>query len=251
MTTPVPDPDPRLVETVRAGLDRVREQVERALDRAGRRGSHVTIVGVTKTVPVEVVRAAWAAGLRDVGENRVQEGRDKQAVLGDLPLRWHLVGHLQRNKVRYVVGSYALLHSLDRLSLAEELSRRASRLGVTIDCLVQVNVSGEASKSGVAPRDLIPLLYAVAPLEGIRIRGLMTIPPQVKDAEDARPYFRELRRLADLVEQEFGGSAAGSSAARVSMEHLSMGMSADFPVAVEEGATIIRVGQALFGPRSA
>jgi len=245
-------PDSSLVETLRARLGEIEERVERALDRSGRPAGSVTIVGVSKTVPAAVVRAAFAAGIRHVGENRVQEGREKQAALDDLPLTWHLVGHLQRNKVRYVVGSWALIHSLDRLALAEELDRRARLAGTVVDCLVQVNIGGEASKSGVAPDGLMALLESLAPLEGIRVRGLMTIPPPADDPQRTRPYFAELRRLAEQVSTAFpAGSEASGAGARIRMEHLSMGMSSDYPVAVEEGATIIRVGEALFGPRSA
>src|SRR5690606_34629110 len=154
-------------------------------------------------VPAAVVRAAYAAGLRHAGENRVQEGRQKQAALEDLPLTWHLVGHLQRNKVRYVVGSWALIHSLDRLALAQEIDRRARQAGTVVDCLVQVNIAGEASKSGVAPGGLLDLLASLVPLSGIRVRGLMTIPPPAGDPERTRPYFAELRRLAEQVSRAF------------------------------------------------
>ncbi|HEX6988366.1 MAG TPA: YggS family pyridoxal phosphate-dependent enzyme [Bacillota bacterium] len=244
--------DAGAIADLRARLETVHETVDRALARAGRPAGSVTVVGVSKTVPAAVVRAAFVAGLRHVGENRIQEGRQKQADLADLPLTWHLVGHLQRNKVRYVVGSWALVHSLDRLPLAEELDRRARRAGVVVDCLVQVNVGGEATKSGVAPDGLLPLLESLVPLEAIRVRGLMTIPPPAGDPERVRPYFAALRRLAERAAQAFPGRPGDTGpAARIRMEHLSMGMSSDYPVAVEEGATIIRVGEALFGPRSA
>ena len=240
------------MEALRRRLEAITERVEDALARAGRPPGSVTIVGVSKTVPAEVVEAAFAAGLRHVGENRVQEGREKQAALAHLPITWHLVGHLQRNKVRYVVGSWALIHSLDRLALAEEIDRRARRAGIVVDCLVQVNIGGEATKSGVAPEGLMALLESLAPLEGIRVRGLMTIPPPAEDPERTRPYFARLRELAEQVSRAFpAGPDASGAGARIRMEHLSMGMSADYPVAVQEGATIIRVGEALFGPRSA
>jgi pyridoxal phosphate enzyme (YggS family) len=217
---------------IRANLERVRERVARAAERAGRRAEDVLLVGVSKTVDVERIRAAVEAGLAALGENRVQEARDKIAVLGR-PVPWHLVGHLQTNKVKDALELFDLVHSLDRLELARECDRRARARGRPVDALLQVNVAGEASKGGVAPDDVEAAMAAIAALDHVRVRGLMAIPPEVARPDDARPWFRALAALA----------------ARHRLAELSMGMSADFEVAIEEGATMVRVGTAIFGPR--
>jgi pyridoxal phosphate enzyme (YggS family) len=189
-------------------------------------GRQITLVAVTKTHPPETVRAAFAAGLSTFGENYVQELGAKQAALADLPVAWHFVGHLQRNKAKDVVGRVALVHGVDSAALAEALARRATSIQ---DVLIEVNVGGEASKAGVAPADLAALLRAIAPLDKVRCRGLMAIPPP----GGGRAHFQRLAALA----RDHG------------LPELSMGMSDDFELAVEEGATIVRVGTALFGPR--
>lgn len=222
---------------------RLRADITAALAAAGDPDRDVTVVAVSKTFPPEAIRAAWAAGVREFGENKVQEARGKQAALEDLDVRWHMVGHLQTNKVKYVVDRYDLLHSLDRMTLAYEIDKRARRARSPLDCLVQVNASGEASKWGIPPDELLPFLQRAAGLAGLRIIGLMAIAPLVDDPEQARPVFRSLRRLADEIR------AQGLEA--VEMKHLSMGMTHDYRVALEEGATILRVGRALFGPREA
>jgi pyridoxal phosphate enzyme (YggS family) len=216
---------------IRANLDRVRERIARAAERAGRRPDDVLLIGVTKTVDVDRIRAAVEAGIRALGENRVQEARDKVRVLGR-PVPWHLIGHLQTNKVRDALALFDLIQSLDRLDLARELERRAQDRA-PVDALLQVNVAGETSKGGFAPDDVPAALAEIARLPHVRVRGLMTIPPAVTRAEDARPWFRA---LADLAK-------------RHGLADLSMGMSADFETAVEEGATMVRVGTAIFGPR--
>lgn len=217
---------------IAANLARVRERIARAAERAGRRAEDVLLVGVSKTVEVERIRAAVAAGLPALGENRVQEAREKIAALGR-PVPWHLVGHLQTNKVRDALALFDLIHSLDRLDLARELDRRARQRGQAVRTLLQVNVAGEATKGGFAPDQVDAALEALAGLDGVRVEGLMTIPPPVERAEDARGWFRALAALGK----------------RLGLPHLSMGMSADFEVAIEEGATIVRVGTAIFGPR--
>jgi pyridoxal phosphate enzyme (YggS family) len=194
----------------------------------------VRLIAVSKTVPVERIRLAIAAGVAALGENRVQEARDKIETLGR-PVPWHLIGALQTNKAKDAVRLFDWIHSMDRLELARELDRRARALGRTVDVLVEVNVGEEPQKAGVRPPDIKPLLDAMVGLDGIRVRGLMAIPPAATDPAETRPHFRRLRELRD---------AAG-------LEHLSMGMSADFEVAVEEGATMVRVGTAIFGPRPA
>jgi pyridoxal phosphate enzyme (YggS family) len=214
------------MQDIRANLERVRERVARAAERAGRRAEDVLLVGVSKTVDVARIRAAIAAGLGALGENRVQEARDKITELGRT-VKWHLVGHLQTNKVRDALELFDVIHSVDRIDLARELDRRARAKGRTIDAFVQVNVGGELSK-GVETA-----VGAISALSGLKLRGLMTIPPAVERAEDARAWFRTLRKLAE----------------RHGLPELSMGMSADFEVAIEEGATMVRVGTAVFGPR--
>jgi pyridoxal phosphate enzyme (YggS family) len=197
----------------------------------------VRIVAVTKTHGPEAVRAALAAGLDDVGENRVQEALAKQAQLAGVPVRWHLIGSLQRNKARQVVGRFALIHSVDREDLAAELDRRVSP-GSRQPVLVEVNCSGEGQKSGVEPGGLAPLLVRIAALPGLELRGLMTMAAQSDDERVQRAAFALLRGLRDRME------AAGHR-----LPELSMGMSGDFPAAVEEGATMVRLGTLLFGER--
>jgi hypothetical protein len=220
------------MQDIRSNLERVRERMARAAERAGRRAEDVLLVGVSKTVDVARIRAALAAGLGALGENRVQEARGKVAELGR-PVPWHLVGHLQTNKVREALDLFDVIHSLDRIDLARELDRRARSRGKTIDALVQVNVSGEPTKSGWPPEAVETAVGAITALAGVRLRGLMTIPPMVDRPEDARVWCRMLRKLAE----------------RHGLVDLSMGMSDDFEIAIEEGATMVRVGTAIFGPR--
>jgi pyridoxal phosphate enzyme (YggS family) len=217
---------------IRDNLERVRERIARAAERAGRRAESVLLIGVSKTVEVARIREAVAAGLPALGENRVQEARAKIAELGR-PVPWHLVGQLQTNKAKDAVELFDVIHSLDRLELAQELHKRALQRGRPVEVLVQVNLAGEAQKGGVAPESLGELLEAVATLDHVRVRGLMAIPPETPDPEDTRVWFRTLRKLGE----------------RVALPELSIGMSADFEVAIEEGATMVRVGTAIFGAR--
>lgn len=217
----------------------VRERIERAAARRSRSGSDVTLVAISKTFPADVVRAAVAAGVTDLGENRAQELREKVSAVGG-QARWHFVGHLQTNKVRYVVGNAALIHSVDRFGLAEAVARRARNMGLVQDVLVEVNVSREAAKQGVDPARAVALAEEISSLEGLAVRGLMTMAPLVGDAQETRPYFAELAELGGALVRRVPDAV-----------ELSMGMSRDFEVAVEEGATIVRVGEAIFGPRPA
>ena len=219
---------------VRANLERVQAAIAGACRRAGRPAGEVLLVAVSKTMDVARVRQAIDAGVVALGENRVQEAKEKIEALGH-PVPWHLIGHLQTNKAKDAVRLFDCIQSLDRLDLAREIDRRARALGRTVDALIEVNVGDEPQKAGARPDEVKALLDATGSLGGIRIRGLMAIPPAVASAELSRPYFRRLRELRD---------ACG-------LEHLSMGMSADYEVAVEEGATIVRVGTAIFGPRAA
>lgn len=219
-------------------LRSVEEVVAQAQQRGG--WSHpVTIVAVTKTHGPDAVRAAVAAGIRAVGENRVQEAVAKMALVPELPVEWHLIGSLQRNKVRQVIGRFALVHSLDRLELAEEFARRLPA-GTRQRVLVEVNCSGEAQKAGVVPDRLPGLLDDLARFGGLAVEGLMTMAPFTADPVVQRRVFRQLRELRD--------QAAGRGHR---LPELSMGMSGDYPVAVEEGATMIRLGTILFGEREA
>jgi pyridoxal phosphate enzyme (YggS family) len=216
----------------------VRSEIADACERSGRDASEVTLVAVAKTFPVDRVVAIIAAGVPDIGENRAQELKEKATVVGERAV-WHFIGPLQTNKVRQVVGVAALIHSVDRYGLGEAIARRARSIGVVQDVLVEVNVGGESSKTGVEPQRAVALARELSDLEGLRVKGLMAIPPQVEDAEDARAYFRDLRGLGAQLSQAIEGA-----------DHLSMGMSGDYHIAIEEGATLVRVGRAIFGPRS-
>lgn len=215
----------------------VRDRIAAAAVRAGRAPGEVTLVAVSKGFGVASMRQALAAGQRDFGENRVQEALEKYKELGT-QVRWHFIGRLQRNKVRLLMGWVDCIHSVDRVELANEIDRRAQG---AVEVLIEVNVSGEPAKGGVEPARLPALLAAVAPLTGIRVVGLMGMAPRSASAEDVRPVFRHLARLRDDAAREFPTLA---------IHHLSMGMSQDYEVAVEEGATIVRVGEAIFGRRT-
>ena len=217
---------------IAANLARVRERLALAAERAGRRPDDVLLIGVSKTVDVERIRLAVAAGVRVLGENRVQEAKSKVAELGR-PAAWHLIGHLQTNKVKDALPLFDLIQSLDRLELAHELERRAAAQGRVVEALLQVNVASEASKGGFAPDAVSEALDTIGTLSHVRVRGLMAIPPEVERAEESRPWFRRLREMAD----------------KHGLRDRSMGMSGDFEVAIEEGATMVRVGTAIFGPR--
>lgn len=228
-------------ELIAERLARVKETIAEACARAGRDPAEVTLIAVTKTIPADVIQAAISAGVEHIGENRVQEARDKFPHVPAGVVR-HLIGHLQTNKARYIPGLFDWVHSLDRIELAQALGKRAQREGRTIDCLIQVNVSGEETKHGVAPERALELVEQVAEVEGLRVRGLMTMAPLTGDTGLIRWVFASLRSLSQEIEK--------ANIPGVSMEHLSMGMSNDFPIAIEEGATMIRVGSAIFGPRT-
>ena len=225
---------------IRENIDRVEERICAACRRAGRERSEVSLICVTKTKPVEMLQEAYDAGQRDFGENKVQEiCRKKPELPADI--RWHMIGHLQRNKVRQLIGQAVMIHSVDSLRLAETISAEALRAGIRIPVLIEVNMAGEESKFGVAPEEVQELIRAAAQLEGIKISGLMTIAPYTEDPETNRPYFAGLRELAVDIGQKCIDN--------VSMSVLSMGMTGDFEVAIEEGATHIRVGTGIFGER--
>jgi pyridoxal phosphate enzyme (YggS family) len=223
----------------------VRERIARAVKRAGRRTEDIALMAVSKTNPPENIRAAYDAGLRLFGENRVQEFAGKAEALRDLhDAEWHMIGHLQTNKAARTAELFHAVDSVDSLKLAEKLDAAARNLGRKLNVLVEINVGGETAKSGVAPdsQDLEELLSAAPRLEALRFRGLMTVPPFADDPEGARPYFRKLRELRDTI--------AARNLSAVSMDQLSMGMSHDFETAIEEGSTCVRVGTAIFGERT-
>jgi len=223
-------------------LERVRERINEACGRVGRDPAEVRIVAVTKGHPAEVIREALAAGLNIIGENRVQEAETKFAELADEvgnKAEWHLVGHLQRNKVRKALAMFSMIHSLDSLRLALEVEKEGAKTQKLTPCLIEVNTSGEASKFGVSPNEVAGLVAEVLKCEHIKLIGLMTVGPLSEDKERIRRSFAMLRELRDRAENVFG----------CYLPHLSMGMSDDFEIAVEEGATMVRLGRVLFGPR--
>jgi PLP dependent protein len=218
---------------IRDNLEKVQQAVERACRRSSRKPDDVLVIAVSKTVEIERIKLSIEAGVKALGENRVQEAKDKVAALGR-PVPWHLIGSLQTNKAKDAVQLFDWIHSVDREELARELDRRAHQAERRVKVLVQVNVGLERQKGGVQPDELKPLLDAITGCRNLDVRGLMCIPPATESAEASRGWFRRLRELRD---------AAG-------LEHCSMGMSSDFEVAIEEGATMVRVGTAIFGPRA-
>jgi hypothetical protein len=231
--------------TVATRLAEIEERIEAACRRAGRHRRDVTLIGVTKTFPASIVAEGIAAGLRTLGENRVQEAAGKIAELDELcrsqGVDWHLIGHLQSNKVRRAVELFDAIHSIDSLRLAERVEAVCAEKNRTMPILIEVNLGGEASKAGAGPEEIVPLCRAVARLPHLELLGLMTVPPFLDDPEAVRPYFRQLR---DLLTQMRERGEVGESC-----RHLSMGMSHDFETAIEEGATFVRIGTALFGTR--
>ncbi|MFQ5848581.1 MAG: YggS family pyridoxal phosphate-dependent enzyme [Candidatus Methylomirabilales bacterium] len=227
--------------TIKERVERVREAIAAAALRVGRDPGEVLVVGVAKTFPARAVQEAVAAGLTDIGENRVQEAKAKIAEVG-APCRWHMVGHLQTNKARLAVQLFDWIQSLDSLKLAHEVEKAGSGLGRRVKTLVEVNLAQESSKTGVGEAELLPFLEQAGSLPHVSIEGLMAMPPFDPNPEGVRPYFQRMRRLRDEAASRFP---------RLGLSHLSMGMSHDFEVAVEEGATVVRIGTAIFGPRPA
>jgi len=222
--------------SLQANLEAVRQAITSSADSASRDPSAVTLVAVTKTVAAERIREAITLGLRIFGENRVQEALPKMDEIGPANIDWHLVGHLQTNKIKFLEGRFQMVQSVDSAGLAEALDRR---LQSALDVLVEVNVAEEPQKTGALPADLPAIARTVAAAGHLRLRGLMTVAPMVSDAEQVRPIFRRLRALRDETSHQLG----------MPLPVLSMGMTDDYPVAVEEGATMLRLGRALFGPR--
>ena len=221
-------------------LHEVQENIRKACERSGRNPEDVTLIAVSKTKPVSDIEQIYAAGIREFGENKVQEMNDKQKVLpGDI--NWHMIGHLQRNKVKYIVDNVAMIHSVDSVRLAEEISKEAVKKNVAVDILVEVNVAKEESKFGLYTEDVGQCVEQISKLPGINIKGLMTSAPFVDNPEDNRQYFKKLKDLSVDINAK--------NIDNVHMDFLSMGMTNDYVVAVEEGATHVRVGTAIFGHR--
>ena len=226
-----------------ARLGAVRDRIERAAGRARRDPTSIRLVAVSKTFPADAVRAAFDAGQTDFGENKVQEALDKIERTADLPIRWHLVGHLQSNKANKAASRFDVIHSVDGAALLRKLDDAAAAASRRIDVLVQVDLAGEATKHGAREEELMPIFEAARTCRAARVVGLMLLPPAADDVEEARPYFRRLRAVRDgLLAEGVDGSM---------LNELSMGMSHDFEVAIEEGATLVRVGTAIFGSRGA
>ena len=234
------------MDTLARRAEEIRARVAEAANRSGRPANAVTIVAVSKTISPDAIRQAFDAGFTTFGENRVQEARDKIPALPLPGIRWELIGHLQTNKVARAVALFNRIQSVDSLRVAEALHEAAARQGRVVPILLEVNVAHEASKSGLAPDELLPIAAALQGLPALRPEGLMTVAPLVEDAEGVRPIFQQLRRLRDQLRRDDRTSSGDAGLWR----ELSMGMSDDFAVAIEEGATIVRIGRALFGARA-
>lgn len=222
-------------------LKKVEDNVDAACRKAGRSRDEVTLIAVSKTKPVEMLSTIYNQGIRDFGENKVQEMCDKMEQ-SPSDIRWHMIGHLQTNKVKYIVGHTTLIHSVDSLHLAKEIEKQAEKKDVTVDILVEVNIAEEESKFGIHKEETYELVRQIAALPHVHICGLMTIAPYVENPEDNRMYFRGIRQLSvDIAEQNIDN---------VDMDVLSMGMTGDYMVAIEEGATMVRVGTGIFGERN-
>ena len=225
---------------IKDNVAEVEANIQKACERAGRSRDEVTLIAVSKTKPVSDIYEVMETGIKEYGENKVQELCDKIETISE-PLNWHMIGHLQRNKVKYIVDKVRMIHSVDSLRLAQQISSEAVKKGVDVDILIEVNVAEEASKFGLSTEAVIQLAEDISKLPAVHIRGLMTVAPLTENPEDNRPYFRNLRQLAvDIARKNIDN---------VTMNELSMGMTGDYEVAIEEGATMVRVGTGIFGTR--
>jgi len=230
------------MDSIKGRLEKVKNRIKRAAEGCHRDPETVRLVAVSKTVPVNKVQEAIQAGVTILGENYVQEARDKINALMSFPVSWHFIGHLQSNKAKYAVRIFDLIHSVDSLKLARELNRQAQKNAKIQQILIQVNISQEETKSGISVDDAANLISEISQLENLSIKGLMTMPPYFNQPEKVQPFFAALRELRDQIESK--------AMPNVSMDQLSMGMTGDFEVAIKEGATMVRVGTAIFGERS-
>ncbi len=222
-------------------LERVHARIKKAADSCHRPADSIHLIAVSKTMPADVVKEAIAAGVTDLGENYIQEARQKVNTLATANVNWHFIGHLQSNKAKYAVRLFDLIHSVDSFKLARELNKHAQKNDKIQSILIQVNVAQEDSKSGVFIEDTLTLIRDISQLENIAVKGLMTMPPYFNAPEKVRPFFADLRRLRDQIKAE--------RIPNIAMDELSMGMTGDFEVAIEEGATMVRIGTAIFGER--
>ncbi len=225
---------------LKENLEKVEAQIQKACQVSGRDREEVTLIAVSKTKPVEMLQEIYDAGIRDFGENKVQELTEKYEVMPE-DMKWHMIGHLQRNKVKYIVDKVELIHSVDSLRLAQEISKEAVKKNVTVSILIEINVAGEETKFGLSTEEVLTLVEEAAKLPNLQIKGLMTVAPPVADPEENRPFFRKIKQLSvDITNKNIDN---------VTMEILSMGMTNDYAVAIEEGATMVRVGTGIFGER--
>ena len=226
---------------IKENINQVEQRIQSACDRSGRKREDVTLIAVSKTKPVSAIYEVMEMGILDYGENKVQELTDKINTIKE-PLNWHMIGHLQRNKVKYIVDKVKLIHSVDSLRLAEQISSEAVKKNVEVDILIEVNISEESSKFGLNTEEVIELVSEVSKLKNVHIKGLMTVAPFTDNPEDNRLYFRNLKQLSvDIAQKNIDN---------VTMNVLSMGMTGDYEVAIEEGATMVRVGTGIFGERN-
>lgn len=226
---------------LKENIDYVESEIQKACQKSGRAREEVTLISVSKTKPVRMLEEAYASGVRVFGENKVQELVEKyDALPGDI--EWHMIGHLQRNKIKYLIGKVSLIHSVDSLRLAEAIEKEAAKQNIVADILIEVNVAGEKSKFGLMPEEVFPFTEKVSNMPHIQVKGLMTIAPYVENPEENRPVFAHLRKLSVDIAKKNGHN--------INMSVLSMGMTNDYRVAIEEGATMVRIGTGIFGERS-
>jgi len=226
------------METIKNNLEIINEKIKKAAFRVNRNSEEIKLVAVTKTASIEQIEEAINAGVKIIGENKVQEAKEKYQILSS-DIEWHLVGHLQTNKVKYAIEIFDLIHSVDSIKLAKEIDRRSLQFGMITNVLVEVNVSGEETKYGIKPEEVEPFLKEISEFPRIKVKGLMTIAPIVEDKEEVRPYFRKLRELSKEMKSK--------NIENVKMDYLSMGMTEDFEIAIEEGANMVRIGRGIFG----
>jgi len=226
------------VEIIKNNLKIINVKIKKAALKASRNPEKIKLVAVTKAAAIEQIKEAINAGVKIIGENKVQEAKEKYQILS-ADIEWHLVGHLQTNKVKYAVEIFDLIHSVDSIKLAKEIDRRSLQFGKITNVLIEVNISGEKTKYGIKPEEVVPFLKEISEFPRVWIRGLMTIAPIVEDKEKARPYFRKLRELSKEIKSK--------NIKNVKMDYLSMGMTEDFEIAIEEGANMVRIGRGIFG----
>ena len=226
------------MEIIKNNLEIINEKIKKATLKTNRNPEEIKLVAVTKTATIEQIKEAISAGVKIIGENKVQEAKEKYQILS-ADIDWHLVGHLQTNKVKYAIEIFDLIHSVDSIKLAKEIDKRSLQFGMITNVLVEVNVSGEETKYGIKTEEVEPFLKEISEFSRIKVRGLMTIAPIAEDKEEVRPYFRKLRKLFEKIKIE--------NMKNIRMDYLSMGMTEDFETAIEEGANMVRIGRGIFG----